>query len=476
MRGHRLKKLLQEVAIRSGGQPLRLGAWRRHDRELRRLFSGDAAAEEPAYVWLFRYLLTGFLEWRSSDGSRAAYPGLPSNHGRDIDDIEGFSRFAPLIGSWLAAGRPESVETLDGQRVELPTLLLQGFLSGTDPAAPGYWGLPTRTDQRICEAADIALALWLSRGSVWPRLSEVQRDMIANWLRALAALEVYDNNWHLFPVTILLVLRHFHAEDLPSGGRDHYARLRRFHLGAGWYADGKRQKVDYYNAWGFHYGLFWVRELAPVLDPEFLDKGLRQFAKCYAGLISPAGLPMIGRSIPYRLAIPAPLIAAQRRHPETISPGLARRAMAAVWGRLVPRGAIRAGIVTQGYEGSEPGLLDPYSGPASPLWSLRSLILALYEPSGAAFWTAPLQPLPIEEADYDLDIPSIAWRVEGRRSSGDIVIRRQGELQAGSFEPIGWRERWLDLVGRPKPRRGNYKVRYLRAEYSSARPFWRDQR
>lgn len=475
MRGQVLKKILQDVVIRSGGQPLRLGAWRRHDRELHRLFSGETAADEASYVWVFRYLLTGFLEWRSADGSRAAYPGLLSNHGADVDAIEGFSRFAPVIGAWLAAGRPTSVETLEGQSIDLPQLLLDGFLAGTDPTAPGYWGLATRPDQRICEAADIALALWLSRASVWPRLTEPQRDMIANWLRAMATLEVYDNNWHLFPITILLVLRQFDAEDLPSGGRDHYARLRGFHLGAGWYADGKREKVDYYNAWGFHYGLFWVRELAPVLDPRFLDDGLRQFAKSYAFLISPAGLPMIGRSIPYRLAIPTPLIAAQHRHPETISPGLARRAMAAVWRQLVPRGAIRAGIVTQGYEGSDPDLLDPYSGPASPLWSLRSLILALYEPSGTDFWTAPLQKLPIEEADYDLEIPSIAWRIEGRRAAGEIVIRRQGDLEEGKFKTIPPRNRWLGLIGRAPKRALNHKARYLRAEYSSARPFWRDR-
>lgn len=279
VRGHRLKKFLQDVVIRSGGQPLRLGAWRRHDRELYRLFASEAAADEATHIWAFRYLLTGFLEWRSPDGSRAAYPGLLSNHSRVIDKIEGFSRFAPVIGSWLAAGRPASVETLDGEPVELPKLLLESFLAGTDPTAQGYWGIAERADQRICEAADIALALWLSRASVWPLLSDAQRDMVANWLRAMTTPNVYDNNWHLLPVIILLVLRQFHSETLPPGGRDHYARIRNFHLGAGWYADGKRQKVDHYNGWGFHYGLSWIREMAPILDPEFLDGGLRNLRR-----------------------------------------------------------------------------------------------------------------------------------------------------------------------------------------------------
>jgi hypothetical protein len=461
--------------IRSGGQPLRLGAWRVHDRELRRRFSGAGASEEANYVWLFRYLLTGFLEWRSQDGARAAYPGLLSNHGADIDAIEGFSRFAPLIAAWLAGGRPAMVETLNGKPTDLAELLRQGLVAGTDPNGSGYWGLPSKTDQRICEAADIALALWLSRDRVWARLDAAEQDRIVAWLRALALFKVHDNNWHLFPVLILLALRHLKAKDLPASGLGHYARIREFHRGAGWYADGRELKIDYYNAWGFHYPLFWFGELASGRDAAILGQELREFATSLSFLISPAGLPMIGRSITYRMALPAPLIAAQRRHPETIAPGLARRALAAVWAHFIERGALRAGIVTQGYEGVEPDLVDAYSGPASPLWSLRSLILAFYEPSGARFWAAPLQPLPIEEKDYSLSIPSIGWRVEGRQATGEIVIRREGKVDHARFERLSWRERLRALRGFPAERRANNRARYLRAEYSSTRPFWRER-
>ncbi|HWA46017.1 MAG TPA: DUF2264 domain-containing protein [Hypericibacter adhaerens] len=465
---------MQNQVIRAGGQPLRLGAWRAHDSELQRRFSDAGAAEESNHVWLFRYLLTGFLEWRSADGARAFYPGLPSNHGADLDAIEGFSRFAPLIGAWLAAGRSSTVETLEGKPIDLPALLLEGFTAGTDPGGPGYWGVPTKTDQRICEAADIALALWLSRDAVWPGLDSAQQGRIFDWLGVLASLRVHDNNWHLFTVIIVLTLAKLEAGTLPPGGRTHYARVREFHLGQGWFADGNPLQIDYYNAWGFHYPLFWVGELAPQLDPTFLATCLQEFAAGYKFLISPRGLPMIGRSVTYRLAVPAPLIAAQRRYPDVIAPGLARRALAAVWAHFVACGALRAGIVTQGYEASEPALLDPYSGPASPLWSLRSLILALYEPSSAPFWTAPLQPLPIEEKDYTLSLPPIGWEIEGRRSTGEIVIRRSGEIAEDPFIPAPVPARWHPLFGRPLPRPANFRARYLRREYSSARPFWRN--
>jgi hypothetical protein len=461
--------------IRSGGQPLRLGAWRIHDRELRRRFAGASAAEEASYVWLFRYLLTGFLEWRSENGARAAYPGFPSHHGADIDAIEGFSRFAPLIAAWLAGGRAATVTTLNEMPVDLPELLRQGLSAGTDPNGPGYWGLPGKADQRICEGADIALALWLSRDQVWARLDAPTQERIAAWLRAATLLRVHDNNWHLFPILILLVLRYFKVKDLPAVGLGHYARVRAFHRGQGWYADGQSLKIDYYNAWGFHYPLFWFGELAPGRDAEILGQELREFATSLSFLISPAGLPMIGRSITYRMALPAPLIAAQRRHPETIAPGLARRALSTVWAYFIARGALRAGIVTQGYEGSEPDLVDAYSAPASPLWSLRSLILAFYEPPAAPFWTAPPEPLPIEQGDYSLSIAPIGWRVEGRHATGEIVIRREGKVDGARFEPLSWRERLRALRGLPAARPAQNKARYLRAEYSSARPFWRER-
>jgi hypothetical protein len=469
-----LKRSLQNLVVRAGGQPLRLGAWRAHDRELGRRFAGGGAEEQSSYVWLVRYLLTGFLEWRSQDGARAIYPGLLSHHGADIDAIEGFSRFAPLIAAWLAGGRPAMLETLDGKPADLAELLRQGLVAGTDPDGPGYWGLPGKTDQRICEGADIALSLWLARDWVWTQLDAAEQDRILAWLRALALLRVHDNNWHFFPLLILLVLRHFKAKNLPADGLGHFPRIRDFHLGAGWYADGQPLKIDYYNAWGFHYPLFWLGELAPGRDPAILGEELREFATSLSFLISPSGLPMIGRSITYRMALPAPLIAAQRRHPETIPAGLARRALAAVWSYFIGRGALRAGIVTQGYEASEPDLVDAYSGPASPLWSLRSLVLAFYEPPDSPFWTAPLQPLPIEARDYSLPIPSIGWRIEGRHATGEIVIKREGRTDDARFERLSWRERLRALRGLPAERPANNSARYLRAEYSSARPFWRE--
>ena len=105
---------------------------------------------------------------------------------------------------------------------------------------------------------------------------------------------------------------------------------------------------DYYNAWAFHYSLFWLNQINPGFDTVFLEDSLYQFVKYYKFFFSTDGIPIMGRSIPYRLAAPAPLIAAAYKGMGIISPGLARRVLDCVWRYFVRKEAVSRGSVTQG--------------------------------------------------------------------------------------------------------------------------------
>ena len=50
------------------------------------------------------HLLEGWSLYRSPEGARAHYPGLPSDAGRAADGMEGFSRMAPLAAVMLVRG------------------------------------------------------------------------------------------------------------------------------------------------------------------------------------------------------------------------------------------------------------------------------------------------------------------------------------------------------------------------------------
>jgi hypothetical protein len=441
------------------------------DRELDGFRSGRPPG--PAdYEELFRYFLEGFETYRSPHGALIYYHGLPSRHGTRVDALEGFSRSAPMWGAWVHSGRPRVIRMLNGDNVDLVDQFRKGLLSGTDARGDEYWGDVSDLDQRIVEASDIALSVWLFRDTVWDTLSTVQKAQVVNWLKQSEVHEVSDNNWHLFPVFIGAVLT---SLGTPNGGismREHYARFKEFYRGDGWFSDGPGNNFDYYNAWAIHYQLYWLQQVDPGWDREFILGARHQFLANYRYLMGPHGVPILGRSVCYRMAAPAPLVFGQEADGSEISRAEARRALDLTWSYFIRRGALKDGNVSQGYCGADPRILDNYSGPASCLWALRSLIAAYYMPSKSAFWKEEAGSLPIDEAGYKLEIPAIHWTVTGEKSTGTIRINRAGgtdvAIQLSTYGAV--RQLASAFLWRPF-RPENSRAKYDQNLYSSAQPF-----
>ncbi len=156
-----------------------------------------------------------------------------------------------------------------------------------------------------------------------------------------------------------------------------------------------------------------------------------------------------------------------------MSAGEARRALDCVWGHFVRRGAVRHGTVTQGYYGPDPRILDPYSGPASSLWSLRSLIAAIRHPRGSAFWQGAAAPLPVERDDFDFTTAGGRWRVHGERETGAVGIEVLGNPPAAEpmLVPLSRRQVLRRFVRGQSLGPRNDEAKYGRRHYSSDRPF-----
>ncbi|SUC29487.1 Uncharacterized protein conserved in bacteria [Providencia rettgeri] len=67
------------------------------------------------------------------------------------------------------------------------------FLHGTDPNHKGYWGKLDNYDQKICESADLALTLWLSREWVWEKLDTPAQQQIITWFEQVNHCDIVDN-------------------------------------------------------------------------------------------------------------------------------------------------------------------------------------------------------------------------------------------------------------------------------------------
>jgi hypothetical protein len=442
------------------------------DREVSQRFLATGVPDGDRYLALFGYFLHGFIANAAPDWSLIHYPGLPSLRGYAVSGLEGFARTAPMFGAWIYSGRsPLVTDPQTGKVIDLVSTLRSGILAGVDPSSPGYWGRMSDNDQRIVEAADIARLLWLTRREIWFKLDNEEKSKIASWLLQVDSVKITTRNtWILFPVTVHAFFGNVGFAS--AGNYENYFEFKRNYLERGWFRDGPTGEIDYYNAWGIPYELYWIHLMDPHIDAAFMAGALNASGDLTSHLVSPAGLPMMGRSICYRTAVPSAVVAASFLSPSSISPGLARRAMDVTWRYFVGHGVLRDGTLTMGYTGTDPRIVDYYSGPGSCHWGLRSLTLAYMAEPSAPFWSTPYAPLPVEIHDYQVDLPKIGWIVRGDSVSKNIRIM----IPANHDQSVKVKQYWeynklFEMIFRRVSRPENFDLKYRLSEYDAIPPF-----
>jgi hypothetical protein len=443
------------------------------EARLRSTLLSEAPAEER-YGALFRYFAQGFLRHQSGGYGRVQYCGAGSVNTYALNGLEGFARTAPLLAAWLYSERENPIEDAAHARIDLAQVLKRGLLSGVDRRSSDYWGEIHDDDQRIVEAADIARILWLTRRRIWERLSDDEKLQITQWLLPASRAATPQNNWILFPITVDLVLVGLHAPTLDPNLRERaqrsFERYKRFYLENGWFLDDSN--IDFYNVWGITYEMFWIHQIDPAFEAAFITDTLAESAALTAHLIGPQGIPIMGRSICYRTAVPVPVLAAEflQQGGAPTSRGLS--ALDVVWRYFIGHDAIRDGALTQGYFGADLRFLDSYLGPGSCQWGVRSLVLAFMHRAEDTFWSGSPSGLPIDVADYELLYPKLGWRIAGQARTGEITIEILNNV-AGSPTPEPYTpvDRAMETLLRRPFRPGNHETKYESRFYSSAHPF-----
>ena len=350
-------------------------------------------------------------------------------------------------------------------------MLTEGLLAGTDRDGPEFWGVINSRDQRLVESADVALGLWISREQIWSRLDRKQRSQVTTWLKRALDVDPYEGNWQLFAIVVRRVLAAL-GEDTCCNEiviDRSYREFKKLEIGGGWIADGT-QGADYYNAWAMQYLLFWLDQIDPTFDPEFIRSSNRQMVAFYQYLMSAKGAPLFGRSVCYRMATPVPLLTAQYLSPGAVSAGRAMRALDLNWRYFVTQGALANGVVIQGFCGPDLSLVNDYTGPGSCLWGTRALVVALYLDPKLNLFGAVRDPLPVETADYRITETNLKWTVEGIRASGEVVLtfaaNPDGPDQP-AFRPYSWRNRLREWATHVPSRPDNRAAMYGRHRYTT---------
>lgn len=419
---------------------------------------------------LFQYFLRGYLKYRSKEGALVYYPGEFSGGGQAINALEGFARFFPLACSYMHNAQNAFVQ-IDGRSIDLSKIMKTALLSGTNPGSKEYWGVIKDRDQKIAEAADIALGLWVSREYIWNQFSTQEKKQIYDWLIQVESRKHGDNNWNLFPVMVIKSLEALSMADnraVRAANKKFGRYIEQDYLGDGWFKDGEAPP-DYYNAWAIHYCLFWLNQMHPGFHSEFICEANKRFASFFKYFFGPKGFPMMGRSVCYRMALPSPLVAASLINGEVLSEGEALRALETTWAHFIENDALEGGKVTQGFYQEDLSILNGYSGAGSCLWSLRSLILAFYVDAEIGLFDVPPAKLPVEIADFEVHNPVINWTIRGDKESGDIMLEllnndKDAHYQLDKYDVL---DAFLETLWQYPHRPNNKKALYKNRLYSN---------
>lgn len=398
-------------------------AFTKNDAKIQKIFSDTSLSLKSQCEHFADYIAEAFAYYSVDDFTHAYYPGMPSQQGARMDAMEGCSRVLPTLAIWATQHPLEHNDPFYARKLDVIRWLKQAFIAGTNPKHKGYWGALQDYDQRTCESADLALALWASKDRVWDTFNQSEKAQVITWFEQVNNIQVVDNNWHLFPVTVQLVIQSLTGKESVDTWR--YERVKEFNVGEGWFRDGAKGNYDFYNAWGFHYSLYWINQINPEFDRDYIRRNLCEFSSKFRYLFTPQGLPFFGRSACYRLAATAPLIATldvQSDSNVSLNSGEVKRALQTNFEYFIANGSLKNGVPTQGLFTNDARLTDNYSGPASSLWSLRALNIALYCGDRCGLWLAEDELLEIEKKDFSFRISSIDAFITGCKRTKEVVV------------------------------------------------------
>ncbi|MEU4351978.1 DUF2264 domain-containing protein [Streptomyces sp. NPDC023838] len=336
-----------------------------------------------------------------------------------------------------------------------------------DSGAPDSWPRMAEVRQAVVESASVALGLRLTRPWLWDGLDDRVRRRVVDWLLPALGPSPVDNNWWFFGLTVAGFLQDAGIETDRAAATIERAleHVDQWYLGDGWYSDGPNRSFDHYNGWALHFYPVLHAHLGD--NRELLDRygpRLHAHLDAYTRMFGAHGAPLpYGRSLTYRFAAAAaPWLGALTGH-TPLTPGATRRlasgALRYFTGperdrepglgphrepdrepergpdrepeggpdrRRPGRGAIdERGLLTLGWHGPYPPIVQSYSGPASPYWAAKGF-LGLLMPPEHPVWTEVEEPLPVERGDAAVALRPPNTLIQSTASDGLVRLHNHG--------------------------------------------------
>lgn len=350
------------------------------------------------------------------DGAMVDFAGSGSS---PDDRLEGFARTF-LLAALRIAGDPAGSAPLAERYV---TALRHAI-------AHEIWPALTDHSQSTVEAASVAIALHLTRDTIWAALDDDTRRGVHAWFEQARGAWCADNNHVLLGATLAA----FNHAGGYSDGRDAVDnaldRMDDWYRADGWYTDGDGRRFDHYNAYAFHWYPFFIdRIMGAQLDDRRAvhRERLASFIDGYQHLFDARCAPVfLGRSLIYRWAVAAPFWMARMEGVSTVPASRIRRLTGGILKHFVDGGSLDSGVLSLGWQSAPlPSIVQSYSGTGSPYWAAKGFLgLALADTDPA--WTEPETPTVIETRDVRRVLGGPRWLVDAQQDDGIVRLHNLG--------------------------------------------------
>ena len=342
------------------------------------------------------------------------------NRNKKVVYMETFGRLMAGLAPWIAlTDTTDATGSEAAQRSQLRQWALQAYKNAVDPQSPDYlcWGV---AGQNLVDAAYIVESFLRAYDQLWMPLDGVTKQRYIRELQKLRHIDPPYTNWLLFSSIIESFIAKATASHQPPFNTDEFRgrqhdeyrinsairKTEEWYVGDGWYADGPTFAFDYYSSYVFH--AMYLETLQAMVDArantridykKYHERALRRAQKHAIVLerfISPEGtFPVVGRSIPYRLAAlqPLALMAWQQTLPKELSNGQVRAALTQVMHRMFDsqQNFNPGGYLTIGFCGHQPDVADWYTNNGS-LYMTTLAFMPLGLPASHPFWTDAAEP------------------------------------------------------------------------------------
>lgn len=309
--------------------------------------------------------------------------------------LEAVGRTFAGVAPWLALPDDESEEGKLRRMVREEAI--QGLRNAVDPFSPDCLNF-TKDQQPIVDAAYLVHAFIRAPKALWEPLgSETQKRYLEGFKSLRNRTGAY-NNWLLFAGITEAFLQKMGEE--PDPVRINMARykIKEWYVGDGWYSDGGKFSMDYYNDYVMHPMLVdmlgTLLEMKKVGQKEY-DEALQRMVRhadfSERQIASDGTYPVYGRSVTYRTAAFQTLaqVALMGKLPEYILPAQVRCALTQVFRNMYEgnQNFDANGWLVLGFNGHQPEMADGYTSTGS-LYMATLGFLPLGLPADNVFWTS----------------------------------------------------------------------------------------